>query len=409
MSKHDPYAALRFPEFRYFILTRFLTTIALQIQAVVVSWKIYELTKNPLSLGLIGLSEAIPALSVALYAGYVVDKNDRRKVVFASLFLLFICSAALFLSTAYSFTGLVSLMYAIIFISGIARGFLAPSIFTLMAQIVPREIYANSTTWNSSSWQIGAVAGPAIGGLMYGLFGATITLSVTVALLLISLFCVMAIKSKGIPIVEKRERMIDSLTEGIRFVFSNKIMLGALTLDLFAVLFGGAVALLPIFAKDILLTGPMGLGILRAAPSVGAFATMITMAYFPPMKNAGRNLLLCVAGFGVCMILFGLSTNFFLSIIILVLSGAFDSISVIVRSTIIQTMTPDNMRGRVSAVNAMFIGSSNEIGAFESGITAKWLGTVPSVVFGGAMTLFVVAYTSFKAPLLKKFSMEGIK
>jgi MFS family permease len=405
-QKLQAYAVFAYPAFRFFLLTRFLATIAIQIQAVVVGWKVYEITKDPLSLGFIGLVEAIPAISVALFAGYVVDKQDRRNVSAIALLLLLLCSVALFVFSLYPSSNLVFVIYVIIFISGLARGTMAPAMFALMSQLVPRELYTNSSTWNSSAWQIGAVAGPAIGGLLYGWAGIHVTLGTVVVLMLVSTLFLLAIKPQGIPATAGKEDIFTSLKQGIGFVFKNKIILGALSLDLFAVLFGGAVALLPVFAKDVLLVGPEGLGILRAAPSVGAFTTMLVMAYYPPTRNAGRKLMFCVAGFGLCMIAFAFSKIFILSVAILALSGAFDSVSVIIRSTILQLMTPENMRGRVSAVNTMFIGSSNEIGAFESGVAARLLGLIPSVIFGGCMTLFVVATTYWKAPTLKGFSMN---
>lgn len=406
LQEGTAYKAFQYKEFRFFVLARFLVTIAIQIQSVVVGWMLYEITKDPLSLGLIGLAEAIPALSVALYAGYITDTTDRRRIVFLSILTLFVGSLLLLITIHFQTSYIVTILYAIIFLEGIARGFYAPSAFSLLTQLIPKEIFTNATTWNSSAWQIGAVVGPAIGGLSYGYFGATLTLSVSVVLFAIGLGCILAIKPKGVPDkAPVKENILKSINEGIKFVFANKVMLGALSLDLFAVLFGGAVALLPVFAKDILHTGPQGLGLLRAAPSVGAFVTMIGMAYYPPTKRAGKNMLYCVAGFGLCIICFGLSTSFLLSLILLVLSGAFDSVSVVIRSTIIQTMTPDHMRGRVSAVNTMFIGSSNEIGAFESGSAARLLGVVPSVVAGGCITLGVVIFTAWKAPALKAFKL----
>jgi MFS family permease len=408
-EKHDPFAALRIRQFRFFILSRFFITLAIQIQTVVVTWKLYEITGDVLSLGLIGLAEAIPALSVALYAGYVVDNNDRRKIALLSLGLLLLCSALLLVVMIVSPPQMATYMYSIIFLTGIARGFMAPSYFSLLAQLVPRHLYSNSSTWNSTSWQIGAVAGPALGGIIYAFAGMRFTLMLVLVLSLAALYAVWCIKSNGVPEHARREGMLKSLGEGIRFVFSNKIILGALSLDLFAVLFGGAVALLPAFAKDVLKLGPEGLGFLRAAPSVGAFITMIGLAYYPPAKRAGYSLLVCVAGFGICMILFALSENFIFSLFILALSGAFDSVSVVIRSTILQFMTPEHMRGRVSAVNTMFIGSSNELGAFESGFMARLMGLVPSVIFGGCMTLGVVIFTGWKAPSLRRFSMAEVK
>lgn len=407
-KRHDPFAALRIKDFRSFIAARFVITIAVQMQEVVVAWKIYELTKDVLSLGLIGLAEAIPALSVALFAGHIADIYDRRKISLITVSFLFLCSIGLFLIDRAHLGSTVALMYGIIFLTGIARGFIAPAFFSLLSQLVPKEIYSNSSTWNSSSWQIGAVAGPAIGGVLYGILGSSATLMLVICMMGIAVYCVYKVKSHGVP-KRKEENIIESLKAGISFVFKSPIILGALSLDLFAVLFGGAVMLLPVFAKDILLIGPEGLGYLRAAPSLGAFITMIGMAYRPPVHKAGRNLLFAVAGFGLCIIGFGLSRNFYLSFVLLLFSGAFDSVSVIIRSVVLQVETPDHMRGRVSSVNTMFIGSSNEIGGFESGLMAKLMGTVPSVVFGGCMTLLVVTIATFSSISLRNLSLKDVR
>jgi MFS family permease len=405
MNRHDPFSSLRIKEFRLFILARFIITVAVQVQMVIIAWKVYELTDDVLSLGLIGLAEAIPALSIALYAGHMLDNNDRRRIVLWSVGFLALCSVLLLILIINQPPDLVWYIYGVILLTGLARGFMGPGFFTLLAQIVPKSLYGNSSTWNSTSWQTGAIAGPAIGGILYANLGVKISMSMVIVLIIISLWLVLKIRSRGAPENSGKEGIVESLKAGLRFVFSNKIILGALSLDLCAVLFGGAVALLPVFAKDILKTGPEGLGFLRAAPSVGAFITMIGMAYRPPLKRAGTNFLLCVAGFGVCIILFAVSRNFYLSLFLLALSGAFDSVGVIIRSVILQVMTPENMRGRVSAVNTMFIGSSNELGAFESGFAARLLGTVPSVIFGGCMTLLVAGAATVKFPSLKNLDL----
>ena len=348
------------------------------MQAVIVGWMIYELTHDPFSLGLIGLAEAIPALSVALYAGYAADLYSKRTIILITFVLMFFCSFSFLLlsfETMNTTTAAkVHIMYFIIFITGIARGFLSPAVFSLLPQLLTKEHYANSSAWNSSAWQIGAVTGPALGGLVYGFAGASVSFSIVIMLLSVCFFLFLGIKTVHVSSIKKEEPIIVMLKEGIKFVFHHKIIIGALSLDLFAVLFGGAVALLPVFAKEILLIGPEGLGFLRAAPSFGAAITMIALAYFPPVHHAGKKLMVSVAGFGICMIFFAISRNYALSLILLAMSGSFDSVSVIIRSTILQTMVPDNMRGRVSSVNTMFIGSSNEIGAFESGLAAKLLG-----------------------------------
>lgn len=409
IKKPDPYAGLRFWEFRNFTIGRLCITIAAQIQAVIVGWQIYEITKDPLSLGLIGLAEAIPSISVLLFAGHITDTNDRKKIVLASVFLMTFCSLLLLIISTDSvnlFTDhKVTAMYAAIFLSGIGRGFSAPSFFAFVSQLVPKETLPNAITWNTTSWQIGAVTGPAIGGLLYGFIGPTNTYVTIVIFWLFAIFLIAPIKRKPKPEILETQTLKEKLTAGLKFVFERKIILGAISLDLFAVLFGGAVALLPIFAAEILFVGPQGLGILRAAPSVGAVIMAIYMTRHPFTKNAGRNLIISVFGFGMCIIIFGLSKNFFLSLLILALSGGFDSVSVVIRATIIQLMTPDNMKGRVSAVNSIFIGSSNEIGGFESGVAAKLLGTVPSVVFGGVMTLLIVSFVSIVSPRMRKLKL----
>ena len=409
IEKPDPYAALRFWEFRNFTIARLCITIASQMQAVIVGWQIYEITKDPFSLGLIGLAEAIPSISVLLFAGHLTDISDRKKIVLYSVLLMSFCSLILLLITSDLIHSLsenkLILIYSVIFLSGIGRGFSAPSFFAFVSQLVPKETLPNAITWNTTTWQTGAVTGPAIGGLLYGFIGATNTFITIVIFWIISVFMILPIKNKPVPVIIGIQSLKEKLTAGLKFVFERKIVLGAISLDLFAVLFGGAVALLPIFAGEILFAGPEGLGILRAAPSIGAVIMAVTMTRRPFTKNAGKNLIISVFGFGLCIILFGISKNFYLSLIILALSGAFDSVSVVIRATIIQLMTPDNMKGRVSAVNSIFIGSSNEIGAFESGVAAKLLGTVPSVIFGGVMTILIVTVVTFAFPKLRRLKL----
>jgi MFS family permease len=397
-TPRDAYAALRVPEFRLYISARFCITLAIQIQSVVVAWQVYEITKDALSLGLIGLAEAIPSIGVSLYAGHVADTVKRRKIILLCVSTLLFCSTVL-LSFTYAPDGFflaygVFPIYAIIFVSGVARGFLSPAFFSFMPQLVPRELFSNAVTWNSTLWETATIAGLAIGGLLYA-FGIKTAYAVDVLLTLTGLTLLMNVGDKPLPAVSGEEGVAEKIKAGLRFVFHNKIILSAISLDLFAVLFGGAVALLPIFADEILHVGVWGVGFLRAAPSVGALMMAFYITHNPIQKNAGKILLYCVAGFGVCMILFALSTNFWLSLFILIASGGFDCISVIIRLTLLQTLTPENMKGRVSAVNHIFVGSSNEIGMFESGVVAKLVGAVPSVIFGGFMTLGVVAVTSW--------------
>jgi MFS family permease len=400
-----PYAALKISDFRLFISARFCVTLAIQIQAVVVAWQVYEITKDPLSLGLIGLAEAIPSVGVALYAGHIADSVQRKRIIVICLATLLLCSMALLSFTVDLGESLLSYgvtpIYTVIFISGIARGFLTPAIFSYMPQLVPREIYSNAVTWNSTLWETATIGGPALGGFLYGFLGITAAYLTDVLLMFSGLALAIGIVTKELPEKTEEQSVIEKIRSGLRFVFRNPIILGAISLDLFAVLFGGAVALLPIFADEILGVGKQGLGVLRSAPSVGALLMAFYITHHPIMRNTGKILLSCVAGFGVCMILFALSTNFWLSLFLLMLSGMFDCISVIIRQTLLQTLTPENMKGRVSAVNHIFVGSSNEIGMFESGVAARLMGVVPSVIFGGCMTILVVGVTSWIAKSLR--------
>jgi MFS family permease len=413
IEKPDPYAALRYPEFRSYLGMRFFFTFAYQMQAVIIGFHIYHLTKDPLALGFVGLCEAIPAISVALYGGYVADKSEKRGLLLKIFSGVFLCSLVMLIVTtkqmhAYVPTSyIIPIMYLMVFGIGIARGFFAPATFSLMAKIIPKELYPNSSTWNSSSWQAASIAGPAIGGLIYGFYGITVTYVVIVSFILIALICIFFLKPHE-PTFIPKQSIVTSLTEGVRFVFKSKMMLGAMSLDMFSVFFGGAVALLPVFANDILKVGSEGLGFMRAAASSGAVITMLAMTRFSPMNKPWRNLIIAVIGFGTSIICYGLSKSFYLTLVFLFMEGAFDSISVIIRSTIMQLLTPDDMRGRVSAVNSMFIGSSNEIGAFESGLTAKLMRTVPAVVFGGSMTIIIAGITYFKTKELTKLSLQEI-
>jgi|UniRef100_UPI00404A05CE MFS family permease len=412
--KTDPYIAMRFPEFRSYIVMRFLFTFAYQVQAVVIGWHIYQLTKDPLSLGLIGLAEAIPAIMVTLYGGYIADKSDKKKLLIWIIGSMLCCSAALTVITTDDVlrligqTPVIIIIYVMIFFIGITRGFYSPTSFALMAQIIPKEHYANSSTWNSGSWQIASIMGPAVGGLLYAFSGITACFVVIVIFLALALGCILFFVKNYPAYFVPKENIFKSLSEGIQFVFKSRMILGALSLDMFSVFFGGAVALMPIFAHDILKVGAEGLGFMRAAPAFGAVITMFILAKYPPMNKPWRNLLLAVAGFGISIICFGLSRNFYLTLVFLFFEGAFDSVSVIIRSTILQILTPEEMRGRVSAVNGIFINSSNEIGAFESGATARLMGTIPSVIFGGSMTILIVIFTYFKTKRLIPLSLKQI-
>ncbi len=402
----DPFAALRIVDFRLFILARFCVTLAIQIQGVVVGYQVYELTKDPLSLGLIGLAEAIPSITVSLYAGHVADVVKRKGIIVTCVLILLLCSSSLLFFTtnpgAFILQYGVVPIYSVIFFTGIARGFLSPANFSFMPQLIPRELYPNAITINSTTWETASIAGPALGGFLYGFYGISAAYIADVLLTTGGLLFILNVASKPLPPQTEDQGVVEKIQTGLRFVFSNKLVLSAISLDLFAVLFGGAVALLPFFADTILHVGTVGFGFLRAAPSIGALIVAFIVMYNPIRRNMGRLLLWCVAGFGFCMIGFGLSTNFWLSLLLLVASGGFDCISVIIRLTLLQTLTPDNMKGRVSAVNNIFIGSSNEIGMFESGVVAKAIGVVPSVVVGGALTIGVVSTIAWFGKSLRR-------
>ena len=403
--RHDPYASLRVRNYRWFIVSLFTMTVGAQIQVIVVSWQIYNITHDPLSLGLIGLAEALPFIAFALYAGHVADRVDRRRVSQASLVVLLGCAAALLaFNLVPGFIERVGVwpLFAVIFVSGIARSFLQPARNALGADIVHRALYSNAVAWRSSTWQTAAVVGPALGGLLYGFSGPRLAYMVQVALLAVSVLSFAMIEYERRSIEESTQSVTESLKSGVRFVFSEPVLLSALSLDLFSVLLGGAEALLPVFASDILHVGAKGLGILRAAPAAGAVLMSIWLAHQPPFRRAGRTLLLAVAGFAVCIIGFGISRSFALSVVLLFLSGGADNISVVIRGTLLQVLTPEHLLGRVSSVNAIFIGSSNEIGAFESGVAAKLLGTIPAVLFGGFASLGVVGAIAARVPQLRR-------
>lgn len=409
LNSNDAYASLKIKDYRWFIYAKFLLTFAIQMQSVIIGWQIYELTHDALSLGLIGMTEAVPFLCIALFAGHVADLVNRKKIIVISNMVYFICSIGLLLIATRFHPALAVMgtlpIYSIIFITGIARGFLSPAQTAFGAQLIPRELFGNASTWNSLSWQIAEVGGPAIGGLVYGFFGVGSAYFLVTTFSAAGLLFFIFVKKQPLPERTKKETIWQSLSSGLKFVFGNQVILSAISLDMFAVFFGGAIAVLPIFADQVLHTGAKGLGFLRAAPAVGAIIMSIVQAHWPPFKNAGRNLLICVFGFGLAIISFALSRNFYVSLFILMLSGMFDNVSVIIRGTIIQLYTPDEMRGRVSAVNSIFIGSSNELGSFESGLAAKFFGLIPSVVFGGSMTLAVVASVRKLAPRLSKMKL----
>jgi MFS family permease len=403
-ERHDPYISLRNRNFLWFVASTVAFTLGTMIQATVVAWQVYALTRDPLSLGLVGLAEALPFIGAALYAGHVADRHNRKRL---SLLSIGVQTLAALILLAYTMRpevltgGRVWPIYAVVFLSGVARSFLQPARTALSAEIVPRETYANAVAWRASLWELAAVVGPAVGGLLYGFSGARAAYATEAALCLAGLIFYARIDYTPRPKAAQEGSIGENLTIGIRFLITQPELLGAQLLDLFSVLFGGAVALLPIFASEILHVGPEGLGVLRAAPAAGAVLMSVFLAH-RKLRRAGRTLLLCVAGFGLCWIFFALSPWFWLSLILLAVSGMLDSVSVVIRSTLLAIRTPQHLLGRVSAVNQIFIGSSNEIGSFESGVAAKLLGAVNSVIFGGLMTLGVVGVVAWKIPALRE-------
>ncbi|MDP9202397.1 MAG: MFS transporter [Gemmatimonadota bacterium] len=403
-ERNDPYISLRNPNFLWYVASLVALTLGTQIQATVVAWQVYALTKDPLSLGLVGLAEAVPFIGAALYAGHIADRHHRKVLSLVALAVQVLCGIALLVLTVYSarfLTRRIWPIYAVVGLSGLARSFLQPARTALGAEIVPRETYANAVTWRSSLWQFAAVVGPALGGVIYGFSGPRLAYMVEAVFCATALALFAQISYRRQPIVDDEGGIGENLTAGIRFLMTQPELLGAQVLDLFSVLFGGAPALLPIFASEILHVGPQGLGVLRAAPAAGAVLVSGFLIH-RRIRRAGPTLFLCVAAFGLCWILFALSRSFWISLVLLLISGMVDNVSVIIRSTLLTLRTPQHMLGRVSAVNQIFIGSSNEIGSFESGVAAKLLGTVRSVIFGGLATLGVVGVTAWKIPRLRK-------
>lgn len=399
----DPYAALRYPEFVNIISGTFLLTMALLIQEVIVSYELYRMTHSKMVLGMIGLVQAGPYIAMALFSGHLADRISRIWIMRIAVLGTALCSA-LFL---YLFQPEVQLqlgqqkllwsIYGVMALIGVARSFYGPATSALRAMIIPREHYANASSWSSSFWQVGAILGPGVAGFMYlgwGLQGTLLFCFVTVSVVLV---CLIFVKNRPAPKNAQQGNLWESIREGIQFVAKAKILLYAISLDLAAVLFGGVIAILPVFAEDILKVGPEGLGILRAAPAVGAVLMLVVAAYIPVTRQAWRNMLLSVAAFGVATLVFAISTNFWLSVFMLFLTGLFDSVSILVRGTILQVIPPDHLRGRVTAVNSIFVSSSNEIGAFESGMAAQMLGTIPSVLLGATLTLGIVGWVWMKS------------
>lgn len=402
-DRPDPYISLRNPNFLWFVASLVALTLGTQIQATVVAWQVYALTKDPLSLGLVGLAEALPFITAALYAGHIADRHNRKLLSLIALAVQLCCGVALLVLTVYSgrlMAGTVYPIYAVVCVSGLARSFLQPARTALAAEIVPRETYSNAITWRSSLWQFAAVVGPAAGGILYGFSGPRLAYIVETVLCAIALLLFGRIAYTRLPAILDDSTIGENLTVGIRFLMTQPELLGAQLLDLFSVLFGGAPALLPIFASEILHVGPQGLGVLRAAPAAGAVLISLLLVH-RKIRRAGPTLFICVAAFGVSWFLFALSHSFWLSLVLLVIGGMVDNVSVVIRSTLLTLRTPQHLLGRVSAVNQIFIGSSNEIGSFESGVAARILGTVRSVIFGGLLTLGVVGVTAWKIPRLR--------
>jgi MFS family permease len=402
-ESHDPYRALRYGEYRWFLGATTASFMASQLQSLVLGWQVYEITRDPLSLGLIGLSEVLPFLALGLVGGWAADRRDRRAISLAATATLLVGAGALLALNLGPSPRTVWPFYAVQALAGLARAFHGPASQALGTELVPRAAYENAATWRSSGAHLAMVAGPALGGLVYGVGNARVAYGVEAALLAFAWLALSRVTRRP-RAPAASESLGASLTEGIRFVFKKRLLLSALSLDMFAVLFGGAVALLPAFAYDILHVGPLGLGVLRAAPALGAVGMSLHLAHRPPLQRAGAALLGCVAAFGVCWMAFAFSQSFVLSFSILAASGAFDTVSVVLRATLVQTQTPAAMMGRVQAVNSFFIGSSNELGAFESGLAARLLGIVPSVVLGACVTILVVAVTAVRTPELRKMT-----
>lgn len=412
MSKINPYISLQNIEFRWFLLMRFALVFAWSAQFILIEWQVYEMTKSPIHLGYIGLAEIIPAFSMALFAGHIVDRKEKKSLLRLCIFGFSVISFGLFaltspqIQTSFPTSKLLWGIYLMVFLGGFLRAFIAPTVFSLISLIIPREIFPNAATWNSSTFMAASIIGSSLAGFFIYWIDVHATLLIVFGITIGALLCLSQIKAK--PIMNKNldEPLGESLTKGLSFVFKNKVILGAMTLDMIAVLFGGAVALLPIFAQDILKVGPQGFGFLRAAPAVGAIISLFGTAHLPITTNTGKKLLAAIFLFGCCIIGFGLSSIYWVSLILLFFSGMTDAVSMVIRQTILQLKTPEDMKGRVSSVNSMFVGSSNELGAFESGAAAKLLGPATAVVFGGTITLLTVITTYVVSPTFRYLQLK---
>ncbi len=404
------FAALKIAEVRYFIGSTAFFTLANRAIAVIIGFQIYQLTHSALALGILGLIEAIPAISLSLFGGYAADRFERRNILLTTRAVSVLCAILLGLISLYlPHSSQTLALYAVVCIVGIARGFSDPATTAFEAQVVPRELTVNAASWIASTWLSCSVIGPGLVGFAYEYFGAGPTYFTLAGIFILSWICTFLIQPKPHPRIAHGESIFKSISLGLKFVFKEQALIGSMSLDLFAVFFGGAVALLPIFATDILHVGAKGLGILNAAPAVGALVVMLWSTRHPPIQHAGRNLFFCVAGFGVSILVFAFSKNFLLSLLALTWSGIFDGVSMIIRRSIVRLLSPDHMRGRISAVSWIFIGASNELGAFESGLLAHLIGAIPCVAVGGGITLLVVAITSILAPKLRALSFDPHK
>ncbi|MDO9373828.1 MAG: MFS transporter [Ferruginibacter sp.] len=407
MLDTSPLSVFKIPEFRNFILGRFVFIMGLRMMGTLVSWWMYELTRDAFYIGMIGLAEAIPAVTLSLYAGYIIDKSEKKRILVRAVSLYAICAIILLGASSQWFRAelgnklIIIFIYSVIFFTGVIRAFSGPGFGAIIASLVPREKLISASQLSSTSWLIASITGHASAGFLIAWFHVTGTFVVITCLILVGLFFISRLKEKP-PGMTAEKKTLEAVSEGLKYVFKTRELLGALTLDMFAVLFGGAVAMVPVYAKDILHVGPIGFGWLNAASDIGSISMVIGLTLSPMRRKQGIKLLMAVAGFGLCIIVFGISKWYWVSFGALLVSGVLDGVSVVVRSNIVQIMTPDELRGRVMSVNSMFINSSNEIGQFESGVAAKLMGVVPSVVFGGCMTIMVVIATWFKAPSLKK-------
>ncbi|MFA5059556.1 MAG: MFS transporter [Candidatus Omnitrophota bacterium] len=400
------FVIFKIPEIRFFIGTVGFFTLANRALVVIIGLQIYQLTHSALALGILGLVEAIPAISLALFGGHVADRVDRRKILLITRGVSTLCAFLLaFISSDPGQTSLMGL-YSVIFLAGIARGFSDPASTAMEAQVVPKELTVNAASWIASTWLSCSIIGPAGVGFLYDGFGIVNTYFIIGILFILSWICMVFIAPKPRPVIPKNESLFQSISLGLKFVFKEQALVGSMSLDLFAVLFGGQIALLPIFATDILHVGAKGLGLLNAATAAGALIIMVISTKHPPIRHAGRNLIFCVTGFGITMIVFAFSKDFYLSLVCLFLSGIFDGVSMIIRRSIVRLLSPEHMRGRIASVSWIFIGASNEIGAFESGLVAHWIGVIPCVWAGGLATLGVVMLATSLAPKLRQLKFD---